>query len=151
MGQAPDFYFQPIQQIKMSKWSHNCIVCLGDTAYAPTPLTGMGTSFALIGAHILAGEISKLGDGVSLSKALEAYEKVFRPFVEKEQKIPPFVPGIAHPKTAWSRWLLQTFLWVLSKVVAIPWLAKKVDEGNKDEFAWPQYPVLGGGGGGVQI
>lgn len=143
MDQSPDFYFQPIQQIKMSKWSHTRIVCVGDTAYAPTPLTGMGTSFAMIGAYILAGEISKLDDGESLSKALEAYEECFRPFVEKEQNIPPFIPGIAHPKTAWTRWLLLTVLLVLSKVVAIPWLARKVDEDNKDEFAWPRYPVFG--------
>ena len=138
IDQAPDFYFQAIQQIKMSKWSHTRIVCLGDTAYAPTPLTGMGTSFAMIGAYILAGEISKLDTGESPSKALEAYERCFRPFVEREQKIPPFIPGIAHPKTALTRWLLQTFLWVLSKVVALPWLARKVDESNEDEFAWPQ-------------
>jgi 2-polyprenyl-6-methoxyphenol hydroxylase-like FAD-dependent oxidoreductase len=142
IDQAPDFYFQTIQQIKMSKWSSSRIVCLGDAAYAPTPLTGMGTSFAMIGAYILAGELSKLDGTESPSKALEAYEEIFRPFVEREQKIPAFIPGAAHPKTAWKRWLLQAFLWVLCRVVTIPWLAKKNDEGNKDEFEWPRYPCF---------
>jgi 2-polyprenyl-6-methoxyphenol hydroxylase-like FAD-dependent oxidoreductase len=63
MSKAPDFYFQAIQQIKMDKWSNNRVVCLGDTAFAPTPLTGMGTSLALIGGYMLAGELAKLQDG----------------------------------------------------------------------------------------
>lgn len=143
LDQAPDLYFQPIQQIKMDKWSNSRIVCLGDTAYAPTPLTGMGTSLAMIGAYLLAGELSKLAGDESPTKAFEAYEAIFRPFVEKEQQIPPFVPGIAHPRTARKRWLLETFLWVLSKIVTIPWIARKVDKGDEDEFGWPLYPELG--------
>ena len=138
MGQAPDFYFQAVQQIKMTKWSKSRIVCLGDTAYAPTPLTGMGTSLAITGAYILAAELSKLNDGEHPSKALEAYEIAFRPVVEHVQKIPSFVPAIAHPQTAWGRWLLQTSLSAVSKVVAIPWAAPK--RSNDDGFPLPQYP-----------
>jgi 2-polyprenyl-6-methoxyphenol hydroxylase-like FAD-dependent oxidoreductase len=88
MDQAPDFYFHAIQQIKMSKWSNYRVVCLGDAAHAPSPLTGMGTSLAITGAYVLAGELSKLGDGEPPSKALEAYESTFRPLVEESQKIP---------------------------------------------------------------
>ncbi|KAK5061420.1 hypothetical protein LTR84_007963 [Exophiala bonariae] len=142
LDQAPDLYFQAIQQIKMVKWSTSRIVCLGDTAYAPTPLTGMGTSLAMIGAYILAGELSKLQDNEPPAKALEAYEAIFRSYVEKEQNIPYFIPGIAHPKTKWKKWLLEMFLWVLSKVVALPWVSDRIDEGDKDEFAWPLYPKL---------
>ena len=140
MDQAPDFYFQAIQQIKMSKWSNSRVVCLGDAAYAPTPLTGMGTSLAITGAYVLAGELSKLDDGEHPSKALEAYESTFRPFVEETQKIPFFVPAIAHPETASKRWLFQAFVWALSKVVAIPWLMNRFDQSNDDDFPLPQYP-----------
>lgn len=142
LDRAPDLYFQAIQQIKMAKWSTSRIVCLGDTAYAPTPLTGMGTSLAMVGAYILAGELSELDDGEPPFKALEAYETTFRAFVEKAQKIPSFIPGIAHPKRVWGRWLLETFLWLLSKVVAIPWPARKANEADKDDFEWPLYPKL---------
>ena len=55
MNRAPDFYFQVTQQIKMSKWSNSRVVCLRDTAYSPTSLTGMGTSLAITGAYVLAG------------------------------------------------------------------------------------------------
>jgi 2-polyprenyl-6-methoxyphenol hydroxylase-like FAD-dependent oxidoreductase len=140
MDQAPDFYFQVIEQVKMSKWSNSRIICLGDTAYAPTPLTGMGTSFAIIGAYVLAGELSKLSEGEHPSKAFEAYESTFRPFVEEMQEIPRFVPGIMHPATAWKRWLLQTFISTLSRVVAIPWLNIRFgDEGFSENFQLPEY------------
>ncbi|KAL9051377.1 MAG: hypothetical protein Q9206_004725 [Seirophora lacunosa] len=145
MEQAPDFYFQPIQQIKMSKWSNSRVVCLGDAAFAPTPLTGMGTSLAIIGAYVLAGELSKLDAGRHPSKSLDdAYESILRPFVEKSQNIPFFVPAIAHPKTAWKRWLLQSFFSSVSKIVAFPWLARWTGnaESRNDGFLLPQYPCF---------
>ena len=140
MDAVPDFYFQAVQQVKMSKWSNARVVCLGDTAHAPTPLTGMGTSLAVTGAYVLAGELSKLADGEHPARALEAYDRAFRPFVEETQKIPPFVPAIAHPETAWKRWLLQTFMSVLAKIVASPWLANRLgDTDNEEDFPLPQY------------
>ena len=83
-SKSPDFYFQAIQQIRMTKWSSGRVICLGDTAYAPTPLTGMGTSLAILGAYNLAGEISKLSVDQHPAAAFDAYEKTFRPFVEKD-------------------------------------------------------------------
>jgi 2-polyprenyl-6-methoxyphenol hydroxylase-like FAD-dependent oxidoreductase len=148
MVQAPDFYFQAVQQIRMSKWSKFRVVCLGDTAHAPTPLTGMGTSLAIDGAYVLAGELSKLNvdNGEHPSKALEAYENAFRPFVEKIQKIPFFVPAIVHPETAWKRWLLHTFASGISRVAAISWLAnafRGFSSGEeKDDFPLPVYPAF---------
>ena len=140
MGQAPDFYFQPLQQIKMSRWSSSRIICLGDCAYAPTPLTGMGTSLAITGAYVLAGELSKLDDGEHPSKALEAYETTFRPFAEESQKIPFGIPAIAHPGTAWKRWLLQAGLRAFSRIAAVPWFTNKFGQKPEDDFTLPKYP-----------
>ena len=145
MGEAPDFYFHSIQQIKMSRWSQGRVICIGDAAHAPTPLTGMGTSLAIIGAYVLAGELSKLGsEGEHPSQAMTAYEEIFRPFVEKCQKLPYFVPGIVHPVTAWKRYLFQCFMSVVSKVAAIPGLLSLVGDRGKggDGFSLPAYPGL---------
>ncbi|UZJ52036.1 hypothetical protein CBS101457_001356 [Exobasidium rhododendri] len=149
MSSAPDFYFQAIQQIKMDAWSEGRIICLGDTAYTPTPLTGMGTSLAIVGAYLLAGELSTINDGDHPRMALQAYEKSFRPFVEKMQKIPSFVPGIAHPETAFRRWLQRAFLTLLCKGVqlysALPWLTdrfKQTNQENDDGFPLPSFPSL---------
>lgn len=109
----------------MSKWSNSHVVCLGDAAHAPTPVTGMGTSPAITGAYILAGELSELDDGEHPSDALEACKSTFHPFFEKIQKIPFFVPAIAYPETAWKRWLFHAFAVALSKVVGIPLLTNR--------------------------
>ena len=147
MSKAPDFYFQAIQQIKMGKWSDDRVVCLGDTAFAPTPLTGMGTSLALVGGYMLAGELAKLQAGEHPRTALEAYERAFRPFVEQTQRIPSIVPGIAHPDKAWNRWLLQTAISILARAATLPWFVRLVGgdrttEQNDDGFQLPQYESL---------
>ena len=141
MDAAPDFYFQTIDQVKMEKWSAKRVVCVGDTAYAPTPLTGQGTSLAVLGAYVLAGEISELREGQCPSKALEAFEKRFRPFVEETQKIPRAVPGIAHPRTAWQRWLLLSTMRVVAWVFGFAWVSRWLgSEENEDEsFPLPVY------------
>lgn len=140
MDQAPDFYFQAIQQIKLSKWSNNRVICLGDAAYAPTPLTGAGASLAILGAYVLSGELSKLGNGEHPSKALDAYETAFRPFVEETQQIPSIFPGLVHPETAWKRWLLQTFVSAISKIVSIPWVVNRFGQNaDEEDFPLPQY------------
>ena len=139
MSQTDDFYFQIVQQIKMSKWSSSRVICLGDAAFAPTPFTGMGTSLAITGAYVLAGELSKLDPGEHPSRALDAYETKFRPFVEEYQKIPPGFPAYVHPGTAWKRWLFQTFMAAVSRLVAIRWLADKIHPSNDDDFVLPQY------------
>ena len=141
MGAAPDFYFHAIQQIKMAHWSTARVVCLGDAAHAPSPLTGMGTSLAITGAYLLAGELSKLDAGEHPARALKAYESAFRPFFEAEQKIPFFVPAIVHPATAWQRWLLQTFVVALSRLLAISWITNRLgDHTNAEDFRLPHYP-----------
>jgi 2-polyprenyl-6-methoxyphenol hydroxylase-like FAD-dependent oxidoreductase len=146
MPQASDFYFHAVQQIKLAKWSRARIICLGDAAYAPSPLTGMGTSLAITGAYVLAGELSKLNDDEHPARAFDSYETIFRPFVEESQRIPPWIPAIAHPETAWKRWLLQGFIsaisMLISLVIATPWLANSLNTKDKEDFPLPQYTVL---------
>ncbi|KAK1514569.1 uncharacterized protein CCOS01_13850 [Colletotrichum costaricense] len=145
MAQAEDYYFQDLKQIKMKKWSSSRVICLGDAAFAPTPLSGMGTTLAIIGGYMLAGELTKLTPGEHPSRAFEAYEAAFRPYVEETQSVPWFFPGVAHPVTAWQRWLLGTVVSTMSRVVAMPWVAKRFfDDTNNDdsEFPLPAYPLL---------
>lgn len=56
----------------------------------------MGTSLALVGAYVLAGEIAKHQDP---KEAFASYEKIMRPYVGQAQKLPPGAPRLAHPKT----------------------------------------------------
>lgn len=144
MERASDFYFQAVQQIRMSRWSVNRVVCLGDSAYAPTPLTGGGTSLALIGGCVLAGELNCLQKDDHISKALTAYERVYRPYVEEVQEMPSFIPSILHPETAWKRRIfkssISTISWIVAFIVARPWLAQRLFSGDsKETFRLPKY------------
>ena len=67
-------------------------------------MTGMGTTLAVVGAYLLAGEIASqpvLGD------AFKGYERVMRPWVERVQKTPPGVPRVANPTSRVGVTLLQ--------------------------------------------
>lgn len=146
MSDAPDFYFQAIAQIKMESWYQNRVICIGDTAYAPSPLTGMGTSLALLGGYVLAGELSKITSNVDVINAFQAYQDVFKPFVEDTQKLPSFVPGFAHPSTAFKRRLFHNGIWILSNALRVmqklPYFAKRLIPSDVDDFCMPIYPAL---------
>lgn len=141
MDKSPDFYFSAVQQIKMSKWSSGRVVCIGDAAFAPTPISGMGTTSAIHAAYMLAGELSKLKDGEHPARALEAYEIALRPTIEKIQSNPDF-PIVVHPRTAWHRWLLQMTMWAVTQVVQIPFVADRFLQKREDHFPMPEYPKL---------
>jgi 2-polyprenyl-6-methoxyphenol hydroxylase-like FAD-dependent oxidoreductase len=85
MKDAKDFYFDEICQIHMPTWSKGRVALVGDAAYGPSPLSGQGSSLALVGAYVLAGEL-KLAQG-DHGKAFESYEQKLREFVAKNQKI----------------------------------------------------------------
>jgi 2-polyprenyl-6-methoxyphenol hydroxylase-like FAD-dependent oxidoreductase len=143
MDKSPDFYVQAVQQVKMSKWSSGRVVCIGDAAFAPTPISGMGTTSAIHAAYMLAGEISKLGDGEHPARALEAFEIALRPSIEKVQSEPDY-PGVVHPKTAWHRWMLQSTMWAVTQIVQIPFVATRILQTRQDHFTVPEYPDLDG-------
>jgi 2-polyprenyl-6-methoxyphenol hydroxylase-like FAD-dependent oxidoreductase len=84
MQTAPDLYFDAVSQIRMETWSHGRAVLLGDAGYCPALLSGQGSTLAMMGAYILAGELKvALGDH---DRAFHQYERVFRPVVRQEQK-----------------------------------------------------------------
>jgi 2-polyprenyl-6-methoxyphenol hydroxylase-like FAD-dependent oxidoreductase len=56
---------------------------LGDAAFATM---GVGTSLAMTGAYCIAGELSKIESADQVPDALQKYEDIFRPWVEKHQK-----------------------------------------------------------------
>ena len=96
MRESTDFYCERIGLVKLSSWSKGRITLVGDAAYCPSVMTGMGTTSGVVGAYILAGEIGKhcgrasdCEEKVSQSKiqdALAAYEAKFHPFMDHVQK-----------------------------------------------------------------
>jgi 2-polyprenyl-6-methoxyphenol hydroxylase-like FAD-dependent oxidoreductase len=81
---AYDFYFDAMSQVRLPRWSRGRVALLGDAAYGPSPMSGQGTSLALIGAYLLA---HRLADGAEPVSALGLWEKEFRPNVELNQAL----------------------------------------------------------------
>ena len=97
-----DFYANEMVQVKAPRLHRARFVLVGDAGYAPGP-TGTGTTLAMTGAYVLAGEVSKhKGD---VAAGLKGYEERMRPIIEDMQKIPPMVSSICAPQTAWGIWL----------------------------------------------
>ena len=85
VDEAPDFYFDSISQIKMNHWSVGRIALLGDAAHCASPLSGMGTGMAVVGAYILAGELKEANGNYSV--AFARYEALMREYVMRCQKL----------------------------------------------------------------
>ena len=108
MATAENFYVQQTAQVKTDSWSTGRTVLLGDAGYCPSPVSGLGTTMALVGAYILAGCLVTHDN--DLPKALEQYEKQMRPFVDSAQSLGPGVPAIATPYTESGIWALRRVL-----------------------------------------
>ncbi|KAL4795567.1 hypothetical protein BDV19DRAFT_389159 [Aspergillus venezuelensis] len=108
MNDADDFYCEHLGVVRLDTWSQGGVVLVGDAAYVPSATTGMGSSSALVGSYVLAGEIikhcsSSTGSSSDFSKrenikqALKSYEDTFRPFMADVQE------GIERGSTYWNK------------------------------------------------
>ncbi|MFC8722655.1 FAD-dependent monooxygenase [Kitasatospora sp. NPDC057198] len=87
MADADDFFFEDLGQVRLDRYTRGRIALVGDAACCPTPLTGLGTSLALVGAHLLAGELATArGD---FTTAYAAYQHRMRPYAAQAQQLPP--------------------------------------------------------------
>ncbi|KAF5658171.1 2-polyprenyl-6-methoxyphenol hydroxylase [Fusarium heterosporum] len=141
MNETEDFYAQSIVQIRTKTWSKGRVVLLGDAGYAPSGLTGVGTTLAMIGACVLGGEMARYGSDIP--KALKAYEETFRPHVEESQKIPFFIPGIAYPRTSFGATLQRSILGLVSKLKIDKAVLAVLPE-NKGSWRIPNYDDIKG-------
>jgi 2-polyprenyl-6-methoxyphenol hydroxylase-like FAD-dependent oxidoreductase len=80
-----DLYFARAGEVRLDSWSRGRVVLLGDSAFGGS--VGMGTSMALVGAYVLAGELARArGDHAA---AFAAYEREMRDYVTAGQRRPP--------------------------------------------------------------
>lgn len=104
MEDSPDFFFDVMAQIHMHHWSKGRITLAGDAAYSASPMSGQGTSIAIAGAYVLAGELMEAqGD---YQKAFAKYEEQVRPFVKKNQDLSNMSARIMSD-SAYSAWLYR--------------------------------------------
>ena len=83
MRAAPDFYFDEMSQILMDRWSQGRVALVGDAGYCCSPMSGQGTSVALLGAYILAGELAAAG--ADHQRGFANYYNEFHSYIERTQ------------------------------------------------------------------
>lgn len=105
---APDFAFDSLGKTKLARWWNGRIALIGDAAACPTPLSGLGTSVALVGAYVLAGELSSGTDHLA---AFSAYDRIVRPYAERAQKLAGGPGGFAPMTAAAIRFTQASMSW----------------------------------------
>jgi 2-polyprenyl-6-methoxyphenol hydroxylase-like FAD-dependent oxidoreductase len=86
MPTAKDFFFDSIDQVRVEQWWRGRVALLGDAGYCGSPLAGLGTSMALTGAYVLAGELATHSDP---STAFAAYQQEMAAYVRSGLQMPP--------------------------------------------------------------
>lgn len=85
LDRTPAFYFDSITQIRMDTWSRGRVTLVGDAGYGPGPAVGGGTSLAIAGAYVLAGELAEApGDH---ERAFAAYERALGDYVRGSREL----------------------------------------------------------------
>lgn len=137
MMKADNFYSDELNQVKLPKWSQGRVGLLGDSAWAPTVFTGQGNQLAIIGAWVLAQELSRNRTTV----AFENYETRLRSYVEESQQIPlgGKAPYLCVPETRLGIWCFRT-LFALVAWVTHTFSAKKTSESSPPASQRPERP-----------
>lgn len=89
-------YFSAVGQFRTESWSGGRITLLGDAAFCNATFGGAGTSLALIGGYILAGELAATSD---TRFALRRCQHLMRPFVDAAPEVRPGALRLANPRT----------------------------------------------------
>ncbi|WP_327681421.1 FAD-dependent monooxygenase [Kitasatospora sp. NBC_00458] len=94
LHRSTDFYADAMAQVHLDRWSAGRTVLLGDAGYCASPLSGQGTSLALVGAYLLADELGRARTaGEGHAAAFDRYERRMRPFVGLNQALATENPG----------------------------------------------------------
>ncbi|GAA2503458.1 FAD-dependent monooxygenase [Winogradskya humida] len=128
-------YFESIGQVRAPSWHRGRVALLGDAAYCASPISGMGTSLALVGAYILGGELTRAD---SPEEAFASYERIMRPYVDQAQKLPPGAPRLANPKSRLGLKVFHAAAALASTRVAGS-VAAKLFTPPADRIALPDY------------
>jgi 2-polyprenyl-6-methoxyphenol hydroxylase-like FAD-dependent oxidoreductase len=102
MLKADDLFFDVVSQIHMPTWSRGRVALAGDAAHATSFLSGQGSSVALVGAYVLAGELASQADH---TQAFAAYERKTRPFAELNQALADAGRRSLAPATRMGLWI----------------------------------------------
>lgn len=136
MGEAEQFYFDRVSQIRMKRWTEGRVALVGDAAACASLLAGEGTGLAMAEAYVLAGELHRAGK--DWAGAFAHYENKLRPMIETKQRGALRFAGFFAPKNRWGSFLRGMAIRAWSVPGMARWL---VGDAVRDEFRLPEYRI----------
>jgi 2-polyprenyl-6-methoxyphenol hydroxylase-like FAD-dependent oxidoreductase len=116
MNRSPDFYLDSISQVRMDRFSKGRVSLVGDAGYSPGPAVGGGTTVAVVGAYVLAGELAAAGgDQVT---GFGNYENEMSEFIRHSRTIGPSSMRTLIPSTPRQVWLAASLMRLLPRLPA---------------------------------
>ncbi|ONI71083.1 FAD-dependent oxidoreductase [Actinosynnema sp. ALI-1.44] len=109
---APAFYFDSITQLRLESWSRGRVTLVGDAGYCPGPAIGGSTSLTVLGAYVLAGELTAAGD--DHERGFAAYEREMIGFVRRSREFALMAARNLIPHTKLGVWGLVNGARVMS-------------------------------------
>jgi 2-polyprenyl-6-methoxyphenol hydroxylase-like FAD-dependent oxidoreductase len=114
MQTSPEFYCDQVALVHLDRWSRGRVVLLGDAAYCPSPMSGMGTSLALVGAYVLAGELAA-ATGERYTAAFASYQQQLLEAVKRAQKFASSAHMTLLPKSGYQTWVVHQVMRLMSR------------------------------------
>jgi 2-polyprenyl-6-methoxyphenol hydroxylase-like FAD-dependent oxidoreductase len=134
MESCGDIYFDRVSQIRMDTWSRGRVSLVGDAAFCPSLLAGQGSALAMIGAYVLAGELSQAAP----QKAFELYEQRLHAFVTDKQDGAMKLSGSFAPKTRFGIFFRNQ----ITRTFKLPFVAElAMGTSLLDRIDLPDYPA----------
>lgn len=100
----------------MGSWSRGRVSLVGDAGDCPGPAVGGGTTVAVVGAYVLAGELKQAGgDHI---RAFGNYQSRMREFVRASRSIGPSSMRTLIPRTPGQVWLAAQLLRLVPRLPA---------------------------------
>lgn len=136
---ANDFYVDAIATVHLHTYSSRRVALLGDAAYGGT-LGGQGTSLAIVGAYVLAGELARHRDP---RVAFDRYEHCMRPYATGCQKGALRAGSFFAPRSALGLRVRNAMYALLTSRALARFFERLVKQAASD-FELPEYsPSLG--------
>ena len=133
LDNVDELYFDSVTQVRLSQWHRGRIALVGDAAFCPSLLAGEGSSLAMAGAYLLAGELRNTGGDF---RAAYSAQRRFKPFIERKQRLAARFSRQFAPRTRLGLLVRNVVSQLLDAPLVGDMMAKRM---FADRFAMPDY------------